>query len=125
MPDINSLVYRGYPVQDLADHCSFEEVAYLLWHNDLPSKSELEAFKSYVSNISGDERTIAAQLGEAKSLLAYAALSLPCVREAGNKNKILDETLRAINKVSVAKGISILKDLGLWNPARPITDRRF
>jgi 2-methylcitrate synthase len=45
MPDINSLVYRGYPVQDLADHCSFEEVAYLLWHDDLPNKAQLEDFK--------------------------------------------------------------------------------
>ncbi len=30
MPDINSLTYRGYAVQDLADVCAFEEVAYLL-----------------------------------------------------------------------------------------------
>ncbi len=45
MPEINALVYRGYPVQDLAEHCSFEEVAYLLWHNDLPSKAQLEEFK--------------------------------------------------------------------------------
>ena len=27
MPDINSLTYRGYAVQDLAEICSFEEVA--------------------------------------------------------------------------------------------------
>ena len=32
MPEINSLVYRGYPVQELAEHCSFEEVAWLIWH---------------------------------------------------------------------------------------------
>lgn len=44
MPEINSLVYRGYPVQDLAENCRFEEVAYLLWHDDLPTKSQLEAF---------------------------------------------------------------------------------
>ncbi len=33
MPEINSLVYRGYPVQDLAENCSFEEVARLIWHS--------------------------------------------------------------------------------------------
>jgi citrate synthase len=27
MPEINSLVYFGYPVQELAEHCCFEEVA--------------------------------------------------------------------------------------------------
>lgn len=44
IPEINSLVYRGYPVQDLAEHCRFEEVGYLLLNSDLPSKSELEKF---------------------------------------------------------------------------------
>ena len=28
----NSLTYRGYPVQDLAASCTFEEVAHLLWY---------------------------------------------------------------------------------------------
>lgn len=40
----NSLIYRGYAVQDLAAQCRFEEVAYLLWHGELPSKKQLEAF---------------------------------------------------------------------------------
>lgn len=44
MPEINSLVYRGYKVQDLAEHCSFEEVAYLLTHDDLPNESQLDEF---------------------------------------------------------------------------------
>ena len=51
MPEINSLVYKGYPVQDLAENCCFEEVAYLLWHGELPNKSQLETLskqeKSY------------------------------------------------------------------------------
>ncbi|MGY4645776.1 bifunctional 2-methylcitrate synthase/citrate synthase [Cellulomonas sp. URHB0016] len=37
----NSLLYRGYPVQQLAARCSFEEVAHLLWHGELPTPSEL------------------------------------------------------------------------------------
>ncbi|MDQ0826137.1 2-methylcitrate synthase [Arthrobacter sp. B2I5] len=43
-PDTNSLLYRGYPVQELAARCSFEEVAYLLWNAELPSESELAEF---------------------------------------------------------------------------------
>jgi 2-methylcitrate synthase len=50
MPDINALVYHGYPVQDLADQCSFEEVAYLLWHGELPNKAQLEDFKKLESS---------------------------------------------------------------------------
>ena len=44
VPETNSLTYRGYPVQDLAARCSFEQVAYLLWHGELPSDGELALF---------------------------------------------------------------------------------
>ncbi len=43
-PDTNSLLYRGYPVQDLAASKSFEEVALLLWTGELPSEIELTDF---------------------------------------------------------------------------------
>src|SRR5947209_12588401 len=46
MPEINSLVYFGYPVQDLAEHCSFEEVAWLLWHGELPNLKQLASFQA-------------------------------------------------------------------------------
>ncbi len=38
VPETNSLTYRGYAVQDLAANCSFEEVAYLIWHGELPDR---------------------------------------------------------------------------------------
>ncbi|MDC7120175.1 bifunctional 2-methylcitrate synthase/citrate synthase [Cellulomonas fimi] len=44
-PDSNSLLYRGYPVDQLAERCLFEEVAYLLWHGELPNPDELAAFQ--------------------------------------------------------------------------------
>lgn len=44
MPEINSLTYRGYKVQDLAQKCNFEEVAYLLLCKKLPSQKELAEF---------------------------------------------------------------------------------
>mgnify|MGYP001348186100 FL=1 len=46
MPETNSLTYRGYPVQDLCKFCCFEEVAYLLWYGELPSRSQLRSFKN-------------------------------------------------------------------------------
>jgi 2-methylcitrate synthase/citrate synthase II len=45
MPETNSLTYRGYAVQDLAENCRFEEVVYLLWHGELPSRRQLAAFE--------------------------------------------------------------------------------
>ena len=40
----NSLTYRGYPVQDLAASCTFEEVAHLLWYGELPTAAQLSGF---------------------------------------------------------------------------------
>ena len=39
------LIYRGYPVKDLAGTADFEEVVYLLLYEKLPVKEELSAFK--------------------------------------------------------------------------------
>jgi citrate synthase len=38
------LYYRGYPIEDLAQHSSFEETTYLLLNEALPTKEELEDF---------------------------------------------------------------------------------
>jgi len=41
----NDLHYRGYDILDFADQAEFEEVAYLLVHEKLPTKAELESYK--------------------------------------------------------------------------------
>ena len=44
-PETNSLLYRGYPVQELAASVTFEEVAYLLWYGELPDDTQLAEFE--------------------------------------------------------------------------------
>src|ERR687895_196100 len=39
------LIYQGYNIHDLAEHSTFEEVVYLLWHGRLPKRDELEALR--------------------------------------------------------------------------------
>lgn len=46
-PDTNSLLYRGYPVQDLAARLPFESVALLLWNGELPTDEELADFQRF------------------------------------------------------------------------------
>src|SRR5512138_570109 len=43
------LRYRGYPIEELAARSSFLEVAWLLIHGELPTKSELETFTKDVT----------------------------------------------------------------------------
>ena len=58
-PETNSLLYRGYPVQELAEHCTFEEVAYLLWNGELPNDEQLAEFRGgCMENRDIDEKLI-------------------------------------------------------------------
>jgi citrate synthase len=45
----DTLTYVGYNIDDLADHASFEEVIYLLWHRKLPTQPQLEELKKQLS----------------------------------------------------------------------------
>ncbi|MCS6776212.1 MAG: citrate/2-methylcitrate synthase [Chloroherpetonaceae bacterium] len=44
----NALIYRGYDIHDLVEHCTFEEVAYLLLYGELPTTREYAAFRQTV-----------------------------------------------------------------------------
>ena len=45
------LIYRGgYLIEDLAPSVTYEEVAYLLWHGDLPGKDDLETLRKHIAS---------------------------------------------------------------------------
>lgn len=43
------LRYRGYPVTELSEHCSFDEVAFLMLHGELPTARQLADFQARVA----------------------------------------------------------------------------
>jgi 2-methylcitrate synthase len=49
----NDLQYRGYDILDIADQCEFEEIAHLLVHEKLPSRTELAAYKARLRSLRG------------------------------------------------------------------------
>jgi len=49
----NDLHYRGYDIKDLADNATFEEVAFLLVHGELPTQSQLAAYKTKLKRLRG------------------------------------------------------------------------
>ncbi|HLH80682.1 MAG TPA: citrate/2-methylcitrate synthase [Chthonomonas sp.] len=83
----NRLSYRGYDIHDLVDHCSFDEVAYLLIYGDLPNQSQLDAFCKTVgahrgvpSEVISLLRTLpsdASQMDRVKAAVAALALFDP------------------------------------------------
>jgi len=49
----NDLHYRGYDILDIADQCEFEEIAYLLVHEKLPTRVELAAYRKKLKSLRG------------------------------------------------------------------------
>jgi len=44
--DEGRLIYGGYDIGDLAENTTYEEVVYLLWHGDLPTRDQLDRLRS-------------------------------------------------------------------------------
>jgi 2-methylcitrate synthase/citrate synthase II len=78
MPETNSLTYRGYAVQDLATKCRWEEVAYLIWNKELPTKAQLSAFQQREK----DERGISAGMLKLIAMLNTKAHPMDTLRTA-------------------------------------------
>ena len=55
----NDLHYRGYDIKDLADNASFEEVAHLLVHGELPNVAQLAAYKKKLKGMRGLPKLVA------------------------------------------------------------------
>ena len=58
----NDLHYRGYDILDVADHCEFEEIAYLLVHGKLPNQAELKGYKAKLKSLRGLPASVKAVL---------------------------------------------------------------
>lgn len=53
------LAYGGYSIEDLSEHATFEEVAHLLWHGDLPVRTELDALRAQLADaLALDDRVL-------------------------------------------------------------------
>ncbi|MGZ8427746.1 MAG: bifunctional 2-methylcitrate synthase/citrate synthase [Candidatus Binatia bacterium] len=52
------LTYRGYSIEDLAAHSTFEDVAYLLIYGQLPTADELDEYKARLRNLRGLPATL-------------------------------------------------------------------
>ena len=77
-PETNSLLYRGYPVQELAATQPFEAVAYLLWNGELPTAEQLAALRA----TEREHRALAANVKAAIDLVPVEAHPMDEIRTA-------------------------------------------
>ena len=71
-----TLTYRGYAIEDLAHHATFEETAYLLWHGSLPNAVELKAFAERIRQ----QRALPAQVCDLIASLPGTASAMSALR---------------------------------------------
>src|SRR5271155_1156745 len=83
--DKGVLLHRGYPIEDLAENCNFEEVAYLMLNGELPNPAQKEKFErdityhtmlheqvhSFYSGFRRDAHPMAVMCGVAGALSAF------------------------------------------------------
>ena len=107
-PETNSLLYRGYPVQELAANCSFEEVAYLLWNGELPDPTQLVEFQQAERS----QRALDPRVRTVIDDLPLTAHPMDVVRTAVSVIGASDPTTADSSRESnLAKSVSLLAQL--------------
>ncbi len=94
------LVYRGYEIEDLAANATFEEVCWLLWNEDLPTRTELASLRQELTAAAPLDRRILdvirlqpkgvhpmATLRTAASALSFVDPDAEDMSEAANRRK--------------------------------------
>jgi len=125
------LVYRGYSIEDLAREASYEEVLYLLWHGELPGRSELDRFESEMSTeraVSGDAieavRSLAAADEEPMGALRTATSMLSAYDdEDGSEPTDLDAALRKGRRLTARMPTLLAAYDRLRNGEEPVEPR--
>ena len=108
VPETNSLTYRGYPVQELAASCTFEEVAHLIWHGELPGAGELAALVEAERSLRELSRSTISQIERLPDNCHPMDVLRSAVSAFGAEDPTEDEGGR---KPSLAKAIAMMARL--------------
>jgi citrate synthase len=130
----NTLSYRGYTIEDLAQNATFEEVVFLLWNDRLPNKMELDQFRANLSMeytlpsglVSALKMIPAigvhpmAWLRTAVSLLSHYDAEANDNAPAANLRKAVKLTAKMSSLVCAFHAIRSGKEIGTPNPNKTI-----
>ena len=88
------LIYQGYNIHDLAEHSTFEEVVFLLWHGRLPKQNELAELKHTI----GASYEVAPQVFDLMLQLPHDAEPMDTLRTIISALAFYDEHARDISR---------------------------
>lgn len=120
--DKGILLHRGYPIEDLANNCSFIEVAYLLIHGKLPTESQRQKFSGLLnihSMLHEDMRSFFGNYPEGAhpmAVLSAMVVSLssfyPELRVDSGQEEIDITVTRLLSKLRTIAAFSYKKSIG-------------
>jgi citrate synthase len=82
--DQGQLLYRGYPIAELAEKCVFGEVAYLLLYGELPTKSQLDWFRAQLDEVHGLHPVVLETLRKIPKNVPLMSALRTCISLAGH-----------------------------------------
>ncbi|MDX1548082.1 MAG: citrate synthase [Rhodothermales bacterium] len=113
------LRYRGYPIEDLAEHSSFVEVSYLLVYGRLPSREELDRFKhrlTYHSLLHEDMKKFFEGFppsAHPMSVLSTMVASLSAFYAGTDDEELIEKNIiRLLSKLKTIAAFSYKKSIG-------------
>jgi citrate synthase len=120
--DQGILEYRGYPIEQLAEKSSFLEVAWLLWHGELPTKDELKGFSSHVTTHTYLHENIkkftegfrhdAHPMGMLQSTVAALSTFYPDAKQIHDERKRAHHTIRLMAKMPTIAAFAYRHSIG-------------
>lgn len=120
------LRYRGYPIEKLAENCTYTEVAYLLLHGDLPTRQELEAWDQELAEHFGVHENVrqlingfldgAHPMGVLVSAVAALATFYPDAKAVESRSNRYLQQVRLVSKVSTVAAYVYRKSQGYPYP---------
>jgi len=121
--DRGILRYRGYPIEQLAENCSFLEVAYLLVNGELPTEEELEAWCCKISRHTMVHENVkkfmegfhhdAHPMGMLMTTVAALSTFYPAARNIADPEIRAQQIVRLIGKMPTIASYSYRHRLGL------------
>lgn len=116
------LRYRGYPIEQLAEQCSYTEVAHLLLHGELPTQHELDAWNTEIMENSMLHENIkkfmdgflydAHPMGMLVSTVAALSTFYPDAKDIGSKSNRYRQQVRLIAKIPTIAAYAYRKSQG-------------
>ncbi|MEK7251134.1 MAG: citrate synthase [Bacteroidota bacterium] len=121
--DKGILRYRGYPIDDLAERCSYLEVAYLLIHGELPNKTQLEEWTNNITTHTFVHENIkkfmdgfhydANPMGMFVSTIAALSTFYPSAKKIQDPQERILTTYRLIGKVPTLAAFAYRHSIGM------------